>query len=255
MPLWFKKHSSRPPLQKGGHSDIGLVRQENQDAFGLFPPNGRGDEPEQLFLVADGMGGHEDGRRASQTALAVISDVYFRQPSRAPQDRLAAAFRAANDGIQRASPEATGLEQAGTTCTALALSGGHLYVAHVGDSRAYRIRADGVEPLTTDHTLVEELRRDGVLSAEEARRHPRRNVLNRALGLAPDVEVDVARVGAPAPGEAYLLCTDGIAKVTPDELRAAALGRAPQDACEHLTTLANERGGRDNATVVIVRFG
>ncbi|RMH59626.1 MAG: serine/threonine-protein phosphatase [Bacteroidetes bacterium] len=253
MPLWFKK-KHRTLLRTGGHSDIGLVRSENQDAYGCFPEGASDAPPERLFIVADGMGGHTGGRQASRLAVATIPAVFFAHPGLPPEDRLRRAFLDANArvyGQSRALDERT---RPGTTCTALALSGGLLYTAHVGDSRAYRIREGRIDLLTTDHTLVEQLRRDGLLTPEEAQRHPRRNVLNRALGVHETIDVDVDGIGPPASDDRYLLCTDGLATLSEDELLEIVSSLPPQEACERLTALANERGGRDNATAVVVHF-
>lgn len=253
MPLWFKKKSSSL-LTKGGHSDVGLVRSENQDAYGFFPEDASDDDPERLFIVADGMGGHADGRQASHLAVAIIPEVYFDCLDLSVEERLRRAFAAANERVFTRSQGMDERAKPGTTCTALALSDGQLYTAHVGDSRAYRIRNEQIDSLTTDHTLVEQLRRDGILSPEEAQRHPRRNVLSRALGVHPTLDVDVDPVGPPEPDDAFLLCTDGLANLTEQELHEIVMNHPPQEACERLTALANERGGRDNATAIVVRF-
>lgn len=253
MTFWFKK-KSKVVFEKGGCSDVGLVRSENQDAFGYFPENAPADAPEHLFIVADGMGGHAGGQQASRMALDVVSTTYFRRAGHPVEQRLADAFRAANAEIHAQSTGAVGRGRPGTTCTALALSAGRLYIAHVGDSRAYRIRQAGIAALTTDHTVVEQLRQDGILSSEEAKHHTQRNVLSRAMGIEPELDVDIMQVEAPVSGDRYLLCTDGLAKLTEQELRETVLAYAPQEACERLVALSNDRGGNDNATALVVYF-
>ncbi len=140
----------------------------------------------------------------------------------------------------------------GTTCTVMALVNGHLHMAHVGDSRAYRIDKHGMQQLTRDHTLVEELRRQGVLTADEARTHPRRHALTRALGIQPDLKVDVHEAMPVVAAQSYLLGSDGLAPVSEEEVWQVILTEPPQQACEHLVQMANDRGGPDNITVLIV---
>lgn len=233
---------------------MGLTRSENQDAFGCFPAQPTDQDAERLFVVADGMGGHTGGRQASQIAIETVPDIYFQHRHHPVPARLQAAFEAANQRIYTQTLGAVATGKMGTTCTALALSEGRLYLAHVGDSRAYRIRTDGLMLLTHDHTLVEQLRREGILTADEARRHPRRNVLTRAMGVAETLEVDAHELGKPASRDHFLLCSDGLARVTEEELLATVLQRPPQAACQRLIDLANERGGHDNATALVVRF-
>jgi protein phosphatase len=228
------------------------VRSENQDAFGCFPEqlvNGQGD---RLFIVADGMGGHAGGREASRIAVKEVPGAFFDGGGRSPQDRLRSAFNLANERIYDKAHSEEGYERMGTTCTALAVTEGQICIAHVGDTRAYRIANDVIEQLTHDHTLVEEMRREGVITADEARVHPRRNTLTRALGVEPSLEVDVYDVGAMSSNDRFVLCSDGLASVAGDEMKQIVLGSDPQEATEKLVALANERGGHDNVTVVVI---
>ncbi|MFQ5570994.1 MAG: protein phosphatase 2C domain-containing protein, partial [Rhodothermales bacterium] len=143
-------------------------------------------------------------------------------------------------------------EKMGTTCTAMALVDGHVHMAHVGDSRAYRIDEQGIEQLTHDHTLVEELRRQGVLTADEARNHPRRHALTRAMGIEPTLEVDVLEAMPIQSPQTYLLCSDGLAPVVNEEIRQVVATHPPQEASERLVQMVNERGGPDNVTVLLI---
>jgi protein phosphatase len=230
-------------------TDVGRVRSENEDAFGAFPEHAEGD---RLFVVADGMGGHVRGREASTTAVEVVQRTYFARAREAVPDRLARAFEDANRRVYDLACAEDGPSSMGTTGTALALCDGHAYVAHVGDSRAYRVTEAGMEQITRDHTMVEAMRREGLITDDEARTHPRRGALTRAIGVAEAVEVDVADLGAPREGDRFLLCTDGLAEIPATEVRRIVLHNPPQDACARLVDEANARGGLDNATALIV---
>lgn len=250
MGWWKTKRNAG--IEVGAYSDVGQVRSENQDAFGRFTwAEGRTDE-EHLFVVADGMGGHERGEEASQTAVQVLHDIFFDGRDWSVGERLRRAFEAANARVYEQAHSGATVQKMGTTCTALALIDGHAYMAHVGDSRAYRINESGITQLTHDHTLVEELRRRGVLTEDEARQHPRRHALTRALGIEPALEVDVLEAMPLQRPERFLLCSDGLAPVTQDEIHEVVMTNTPQEACERLVAMANERGGPDNVTVVLV---
>lgn len=243
-------------LTYGHATHIGLRRAENQDAHGKFPqahldltgPGG------QLFVVADGMGGHQGGREASRMAVQLLADVFFSDASDNVPGRLQRAFAAANRQIyQRGTcePELFGM---GTTCTALALRGDQGWIGHVGDSRAYRIHRTGIEQLTHDHTRVAEMVRRHLLTRDEAARHPHRHLLSRALGVRPTVEVDLFALPPLQPGDHFLLCSDGLSRVTDQELHALLLAYPPQAACDRLVQTANERGGQDNITVQVIAY-
>jgi serine/threonine protein phosphatase PrpC len=251
---WWK---TKPPkrLVAGACSDAGQVRTENQDAYGIFEGDGDDGERIHLFLVADGMGGHTRGGEASRTAVAAVRETFFSAAeSLSVEERLVQAVAAANAQIFALAHRDDGVDRMGTTVTVLVIAAGRLYLAHVGDSRAYRIGRNGVEQLTQDHTWTLEMQRQGILSEAEARAHPRRHTLTRALGPEPSVTVDVASLGAAHPGDAFLLCSDGLAQVAPEDIRRLVLAHPPQQACEVLVRLANERGGNDNITVVLVRI-
>jgi protein phosphatase len=141
-----------------------------------------------------------------------------------------------------------------TTCTALAVCGGEVVVAHVGDSRAYRLRGNELAQLTQDHTLVHDLLERGVITGEQARNHPQANVITRALGSQPEVEVDIVELTGQA-GDCYLLCSDGLSNLVTDKEIAhmLAIGN-PEDCCEAVVELARERGGYDNITVQVIKL-
>lgn len=239
-----------------GHAThLGLKRPDNQDAYGKFPreslalsaPHG------QLFIVADGMGGHAGGKEASAMAVNIVQQVYFGDSSNDVTQSLQRAMEEANARIYQRASSNPDLQGMGTTCTALVFKDDRIYVAHVGDSRAYRITKSQIEQLTQDHSKVAEMQRLGILTAEEARRHPQKSQLARALGIAPAVQADIiANLPRLHEGERFLLCTDGIVKVEAHEIKRLVMSNPPAAACRALIDLANARGGSDNATVQVI---
>lgn len=240
-------------------TDAGRVRTRNEDCLGAFEP----DDPEllrsrgRLFVVADGMGGHARGDVASRLAVDALRDTYYDAGRSEPlPEGLRVAVQIANDVVYRESRRMAGEPPMGTTLTALVIHDHAGFLAHVGDSRAFLVRGRQIRQLTEDHSLVAELVRGGVLSATEAEHHPSAHVILRALGLAEDVAVEVQ---GPLPlrgGDTLVLCTDGLTRqVRPHEIRRLAGSRSPRRACERLVSLANERGGPDNITLQLIRFG
>lgn len=226
----------------GAKSDIGRVREENQDAYAI--QNG-------LAAVADGMGGHQAGEVASRLALEALTQAF--DPSDDPADSLRQAVGAANQRVwaaAQADPSRSGM---GTTLTALYVNRGIGYMAHVGDSRAYLLRGDELRQLTHDHSYVGELVRRGLLSREAARRHPRRNLVTQALGLSPAIEVQAGSVPLVV-GDRLILCTDGLSGAVDDpEIRDVILkSPSAHAAAQRLVDQANARGGNDNVTVIIL---
>lgn len=235
-----------------GATHVGVVRRVNQDAFFRWDDAQRG---EILLVVADGLGGHRGGEVASQMATQMIGPLVA-MGDRRPPERLVHAIGEANRLIHEASRKDDGLEGMGTTVVCLLISrDGPAWVAHVGDSRLYRLRDGAFEPLTEDHSLVATLVREGVLHPEEARTDPRKNQILRALGVRKEVEIDVAPL-EPMPGDAYLLCTDGLhGLVAEPEIQTLALEPGePALAIEKLIEAANRAGGTDNVTCMLARF-
>jgi protein phosphatase len=235
-------------IEAASYSDVGRVRKVNQDCFAELD-DGRGS---RLLVVADGMGGHRGGETASRLAVEAIGDV-FAGSDEPLEKRIRTAIETANERVYRsasADPELTGM---GTTVVALGLGeGGEAWVAHVGDSRLYLLRSGRLEALTEDHSVVAEMQQQGLLSAEEAQAHPRRNELTRSVGVASTVEVDVARV-AVKPGDRFLLCSDGLCGYVEDvEIREVLERERPLDAARILVDHANAKGGHDNATVQVL---
>ena len=238
-------------------SDVGVKRSHNQDACVSQPAadDAHFQSHGHVFLVADGMGGHAVGEKASAKAVGVIPLTFLKHVA---QDGVPAAltraFQEANAAIHqigRHNPEFLGL---GTTGTAVVLRPEGAWVAHVGDSRAYRIRGERVQQLTYDHSFAWELaRRQGV--DPEAFGDFKRNVITRSLGPTEEVEVDIEGPHPIAPGDLFLICSDGLTnEVTPEEIGAVARAFPPAEASRALVDLANARGGKDNVTCLLVQI-
>jgi serine/threonine protein phosphatase PrpC len=228
-----------------GTTHAGRKRRRNEDAFVREPP---------LFAVADGMGGAQAGEVASRLAAAAFRE-FHEADELDPEERVAAIIQEANRRIYeraRSDAQASGM---GTTITAALVSDGSVAIGHVGDSRAYRLRAGKLEQLTEDHSLVADLVRSGRLTPQEADAHPQRSVITRALGTDLEVDVDTFTVEADA-DDVFVLCSDGLTTMVDDEEIAKAVANA--DSLEHATKAlvkaANRAGGEDNVTVVLFRL-
>jgi serine/threonine protein phosphatase PrpC len=236
-------------------TDVGRKRPHNEDYVEFYVPP----DPEQrarkgaIYLVADGMGGHQAGEVASQGAVELVVHQYYSDPDPDVGASLVRAIRAANKQIHgqaQADPSKSGM---GTTLVAAVVLGRKVYVANVGDSRAYLINRTGITQITEDHSWVEEQVRAGLLTPEQARKHPQRNLVTRALGSKPTVEVDLFE-GEMGSGDTLLLCSDGLTgRVQDQEIAATVREHLPMEATRLLVAQANERGGNDNITVLIVR--
>jgi serine/threonine protein phosphatase PrpC len=228
-------------------TDTGRQRNANEDSLFVEAP---------LFVVADGMGGAQAGEVASRASVESFAHD-LPSASTPPERRLGETIEAANRTIHelaRKDPSLTGM---GTTTTAalVDLDGEEVAIGHVGDSRAYRLRGGKFEQLTRDHSLVEEMRRKGQLTDEQAEDHPQRSIITRALGPEPEVDVDLQTVPAQA-GDVFLICSDGLTTMLDDAKIAHILSRATslQSAVRALVDEANRAGGRDNITVVLFRL-
>lgn len=224
-----------------GLTDPGITRPSNEDALLVEAP---------LYAVADGMGGHRAGEIASRVAL---EELLANAPGRPDAKALARAVRAANRAVIESaekSPTRTGM---GTTLTAAMVDGLHAAIAHVGDSRAYLLHAGSLERITGDHSMVADLVRQGSITEQDARFHPQRSVITRALGSDANMVADVYEVDA-APGDRLLLCTDGLTGMLEDGYIAEILSteREPEAAVAKLIEAANRAGGYDNITAVVV---
>jgi protein phosphatase len=228
------------------HSDTGRQRRANEDSYMARSP---------VFVVADGMGGAQAGEVASRVAVEAFERGLDDGRGASPEQLLAERVREANARIHEMSQAEQDRAGMGTTITAAHVGEHEIAIAHVGDSRAYRLRGEELERLTEDHSLVEEMRRRGQLTAQEADEHPQRSIITRALGPEPEVTVDTHSWRAAA-GDVYLLCSDGLTSMVPEAQVEALLRAAPtlSDAGHALIDAANEAGGRDNITVVLFRL-
>ncbi len=243
-----------------GLTHVGRQRQHNEDSFLVA-------DEAHLYLVADGMGGHAAGEIASRIAVDSISEFIlhtkeddgtwphaYDEHLKRSTNRLMAALKLANARVLEAMKKDARLRGMGTTVVACLADEDTMSVAHVGDSRAYLIRAGALSRLTNDHSWVFEQVQAGMLTPEEAEKHPLRNVITRALGGALQVTPDAHEVVS-QPGDVYLLCSDGLTGMVPEEEILRAVKENAEDlekACRVLIDTANERGGLDNVTAILV---
>jgi len=236
-------------------TDPGCIRETNEDSVKYFRPTDPAELTKKgvIAIVADGMGGHSAGEVASRIATEVIKNVYY-ETDKDATEALKSALNAANHEIHKASLADKALEGMGTTCAALVLHNGSAHCAYVGDTRLYLIRGGEIYVMTEDHSAVMEMVNMGILTLEQARHHEDKNVIIRALGSQPEVEVSVW--GEPFPvrlGDKFLLCSDGLSDlVSDDEIKKAVLAGGSHSSSENLIALAKERGGYDNVTVGIL---
>ena len=256
--------SSNEHLIFGQSTDVGMVRSNNQDsALSYFFTSRSADQRPDfgLFIVADGMGGHHDGEKASALAVRTVAadvtnHVYLpllngdNDADRPPiTEALIGAVQKANADI------ISGVPEGGTTLTAAAVIGDLAYIVHVGDSRVYLITKDGLEQITRDHSLVQRLIELDQLTREEADEHPQKNVLYRALGQSETLEVDALTRRLP-PNSRLLLCSDGLWNLVEEKdiVEISMSHNNPQEACDKLVALANKRGGTDNITAILLQI-
>jgi serine/threonine protein phosphatase PrpC len=246
-------------LLVGSATDTGRVRDHNEDEVLLAEPESeRAVARGFLFAVADGMGGHERGEVASQIAIETLFERFYAEDAATGGDMVAAlqrGFRRANERILEESINGgSGSGSMGTTMVAGAIIGAHLTIANVGDSRAYLVRAEQATQITRDHSLVAEQVTGGVMTEEEARASNYRNIITRALGHRPKVEVDIFEIGL-LPEDRIVLVSDGVSgSVASDAMAALVLRRAPQEASKALIDLALEQGSTDNVSAAIILY-
>lgn len=249
-----------PALTSYKLSDIGRKRTNNEDYAGFLEPSNPQvlKESGALYVVADGLGGHEFGERASQYAVRMLLNEYYRSsPAEPPTERLSRIIQQINRDLYNQAQRSLGPGQKmATTVVAAVVRKGLLQIAHVGDSRAYLIRQGKAMQLTQDHSIVGEMVRAGAITEEQAQQSKYRNRLSRSVGGAAEVKVDVS---APIPlqaGDMLVLCTDGLTQyVTGREIAAiCAEGGTPQEIARRLVGLANQRGGSDNITVSVTHY-
>ena len=236
-------------------TDVGRVRSENQDYAILSTTEDEALDAEKgrLMVVADGMGGHRGGATASRLAGTTIKTEYFHSQHEDVSTALKGALEKANSRIfneAQANPELRGM---GTTCSALVIKDNQAWFAHVGDSRIYLVRGDEIRQITDDHSLVASMVREGLLTPKEAEVHPRRNVLQRSMGVADSVEVDVKSSMPVLPGDTFILCSDGLHGLVREEEIRDVSRMSVDDAAQEFIKRALERGAPDNVTVIVAR--
>ncbi len=243
-------------MKIAAQSHVGVVRNNNEDSYYADLLK------ERVFVVADGMGGHLAGEVASQMAVGIVSETINDQIDQidltsedAIVKLMTESVKVANAEIYRKSKNSDELFGMGTTITMAVIIDGNVYIAHVGDSRAYFVRDHKILQATRDHTLVQELVNKGDITVEEAKVHPRRNMLMRAVGTDRNVTSDIYRIDNLEDNDTMLLVSDGLTTlVTDDEIRDIAMSLEVDELCTKLIDLANSRGGFDNITIVAVRF-
>ncbi len=250
-------------IQYAGKTDVGMRRAHNEDTLKLIPN-------ERLFVVADGMGGHASGEVAARIAVDCVArffedtrrDKDITWPARESpelsqeENRLVAAVKLANLSIYEKAESDSRLKGMGTTIVCFQLVGESALMGHVGDSRAYRIRGATIDQLTEDHSLLNDYKKMSELTPEEEANFPHKNIIVRALGMKPSVQVDVVR-DTPQTGDIYLLCSDGLSGELSDEEILSIVQANEQDlqrGCDELIRAACEAGGKDNITIILVQL-
>jgi len=237
-------------IEFGSRSDRGKVRDSNEDTCII-------DIKHNTFLVADGMGGHAAGEIASQIAASTIEEFLTEENSDStPDEWLGLAVQRANTRVYETQMRKAEFRGMGSTLTILVFSNNRFHIAQVGDSRAYLLRNSVLKQLTRDHSVVWPLYENGILTKEDISKHPQKNLITRSIGTYPQVEVDILNDAARV-GDIFLLCTDGLTDVLSDQDISGTLSsrdKNPQELAEMLTDAANEAGGPDNITTIVVRL-
>lgn len=232
-------------------TDVGQKRTVNQD-FVFTSENPVGNLP-NLFVVADGMGGHKAGDFASSYAVEVLLSTIREDENSNPVKIIRAAIENANTQLLREASDNETMSGMGTTMVLVTIVGHYAYVANVGDSRLYLVDENKISQITKDHSLVEEMVRMGEISRDDARNHPDKNIITRALGAGRDVDVDFFDIRL-TPGDILLLCSDGLSNMVPDEdiRQVIRTSETLEETGRRLVSMANDNGGRDNIAVVLV---
>lgn len=236
-----------------GKTDIGRKRENNQDVFYLYQFNGKAG----FAIVCDGMGGQSGGHIASDMACTIVSQRLMDGSQRILEgsgirDLMVEAISEANIEVYKRSNTEPGCKGMGTTIVLAIVSGEHMYLAHIGDSRAYLYSGGQLHQLTRDHSLVQELRDQGKISDAEMKNHPNKNMITRAVGVNLMVDIDYLEL-TPEPGSKLLLCSDGLTNMVPDgEIAEVLRAQSGDTVCGRLVALANANGGSDNITVALI---
>src|SRR5689334_21372345 len=248
-------------IRYAAKTDVGMKRTHNEDYFSLI-------EDEQLFIVADGMGGHASGEVASKMAAETIGEFYQRTKDEDAtwpytmdrslsyiENRLVCGIKLANYRIFESAARDIRYKSTGTTCVTALICGDKIYVAHVGDSRCYRVRAGSIAQITRDHSLLEDYKEAKPdMTEEEARNFPHKNVITRALGMRETVQVDI-KSHQIMDGDVYLMCSDGLSGMVDDPsiLRIVSQAKSLERAVAELVDHANRAGGTDNITTLLLQ--
>jgi protein phosphatase len=241
-----------------GMTDVGLVRDHNEDSYIVLHDDSRLGSGDTVMAVADGMGGHAAGEIASSITISDIKSRFYTEEHHNLDTReflgfLGRTLETANRSVFEAGQN-NSRRGMGTTCILVVLRGSRLHYAHVGDSRAYLVRRGRIRQITIDHSWVQESVDAGIFTAEEARTHPNRNVITRAIGLDPEVKVDLGSQELKN-GDLVILCSDGLNSMVSDTvIQNMALSCRDDDVCQALVTAAKEAGGDDNITVITAKF-
>lgn len=241
-------------MEIGVCSDVGRIREVNQDSYYYSE-----DSKFPLYVVADGMGGHNAGEIASSMAIEAIKETFIQKKDALENNRIEIplfineVLVKANENVLNQAVRVEAYKGMGTTTTMLYLHENIAYIGHLGDSRAYLLSDDRIIQLTQDHSLVAELVRKGSISEEEAANHPQKNIITRALGTQKEVKIDILTRDVKK-NDFILLCTDGLTNMVSEEKmkETILMSDSVQEACERLIDLANESGGLDNTTVMII---
>lgn len=230
-------------MKAAGRTDRGRVRELNEDTFGYH---------DNLFVVADGMGGHQAGEVASAIAVETILKADLTGDLKTAMQKTMAA---ANQAILKEAGQDKDLSGMGTTVAVLYVDGERAYVTNVGDSRVYYLSGSNLKQITHDHSLVYELVKSGEITIEEAKTHPQRNILTRALGSNEMLETEISEIEV-AIGDKFLLCSDGLTNSIPEDLIKELMSKEedPETIVDQLIDSANELGGADNITVILVEI-
>lgn len=239
-------------LNIGSFSDVGKVREINEDYFGSFSGSFG-----NLLLVCDGMGGHKDGEIASRIAVKSIKN-HFEEMNRNydPPKEIYDAFNSANNSIIQTAFNDSTLSDMGSTVVLVLLKDGLVHYANLGDSRIYRIRQGKILQLTKDNSLVQQMIDSNMITENEAKTHPKKHVITKALGIDPELEPEIYQPFKLQENDIIILCSDGLTEhVEEKEILKLAGNNSVSDAAIKLVDLANERGGSDNITVQVARAG
>jgi PPM family protein phosphatase len=248
--------NSRLVVRAALRSDVGLVRSENQDFGALTTPQEERDGHHpggRLLIVADGMGGHRGGATASRLAAETVKAQYLGSETTDIRQALHESLTRANARIYSEAQSNPDLRGMGTTTSVLAVRGQQGWLAHVGDSRIYLVRAGEIRQLTDDHSLVASMVREGLLTPREAETHPRRNVLQRSMGVAEDVDIDVLGPIELRVDDTFILCSDGLHGVVKEDELLEVSSQPIEEAADELLRRALQRGAPDNVTVIVAR--